>query len=880
MTDLIVSKGVGIDLGTTNSAVAVMNQTDEDIVIHSDPTTKSLTTPSCVWKDPKSGELVVGRKAFRRIGNTPEPIRSIKRLMGHPTTVRVTDEDMSPEQVSAAILAEMKQQIEQNLAGWNNSSTSWVVDRAIVTVPAYFDHPAIEATRKAAEAAGLDVLDLLHEPTAAACYHCWRTKTTDGTFLVYDLGGGTFDVSVVRYTEGSYDVLGISGNPRLGGDDIDIAVAQFLQEELVRDGYALEPSPETEQEDRINFNKLRFIVEGVKKALSTHTEFMLSDAVTLRDKNNEPVIIERMWERAEFEDIIRSIVERTIPYCDDAMKLANERAGITLADVDAIILAGGSTHIPLVREMVTQELCASDNPSAVRPARAKCAEPVYDRVDTIVALGAAIRASEAGGLATYDSKRSIRVSFRGIGASYETTTRVGGKVEALDREIDLTGGEVRLEAGAYEDETELRQGGSFAFNNVPLQPGAETTLTFHVYDADGKLVATTGRQVAQTAEQRPKGPSLSNPQLVKGLKMEVDIDGEPDIITLVPEMASLPFSADFQFRHPGGAEKVLLPLYQRRRKIQVIEVDIPSTTAPGAAVKLNVQVDDRAMITVKGTIGDTQFDALVVQPPDRKPPALEEFESLERRFAEAVEFLAAGERALAQTKWAKAKESYDAAGARGDDGQLVHEFEELEAIVAEIAKGRRTLHPPKADFDRLVGECREINDYAREIAAHVGKPHDAQEMGKSIDAYADQGESAFRDSDQRHYREAIQGLDALREHLLGFIRPFLQQVDDRPPGEKAASMVTAVQRELTQVRREADMAGRADAVPELQSLQRELDDLAAKAHQTPEPVRQSAGRIHARLEQLHNSFPGAKPGTGDPDLVGVLVQYYGERSKA
>jgi molecular chaperone DnaK len=876
VTDLIVSKGVGIDLGTTNSAVAVMNQTDTDIVIHRDESSKSLTTPSCVWKDPRTGEIVVGRKAFRRVGRAPEPIRSVKRLMGHPTTVRVTDEDMSPQQVSAAVLAEMKRQIEQDVARWDTQAAAWVVDRAIVTVPAYFDHPAIEATREAAELAGLEVLDLLHEPTAAACYHCWRTRTTDGTFLVYDLGGGTFDVSVVRYTAGAYEVLGIGGNARLGGDDIDVAVAQYLREQLVREGYALELDMERDPEDRIRFNQLRFLAEGVKKALSTQTEFMLSDSGTLRDKNGEAVIIERMWDRAEFEDTIRSIVERTIPYCDDAMKLANERAGITLADVDQIILAGGSTHIPLVRDLVTAELCASTDQSAARPVRARCVEPVYDSVDTLVALGAAIRASEAGGLATYDSRRTLRVSFRGTGSSNTTTTRVGGRVEALDQEVDLTGGEVRLVTADYEDEAELRQGGAFAFNNVPLQPGAETMLTFQVFDGQGQHVATTGRPVTQTAEERPQGPSIPNPQLAKGLKMEVDVDGERRTIELVPELAQLPFSDDIQFRHPGDTELVLFPLYQRRRKIQVIEVPVPSSTPAGASVRFNVRVDERAMITVRGTIGDVEFDALVVQPPDREPPTPDEFGSLERRFHEAAQYLPAGERALAEAKWGKAKESYDAAVARGDQDHVVHEFEELEATAGDIAKGRRALHPPKPEFDQLVKDCRELNDYAGAIAPSAGKPHDHQEIAKSIDAYTDQGERAFQAADQRFYSEATMGLGQLRGHLVELLRPLVRSEDTRSPGEQAESMATEIAREAAQVQHAAETSSRADIRSEVSTIQREIAELTRRAHQEPERVRQRLGQLHGRLAQLYNSMRGSKlPGTGQ-DVPGALVQYFGK----
>src|SRR5882672_1739311 len=291
--DQIFSKAVGIDLGTTNSAVAVMNRTDTEVHIHRE-TRHTTTTPSCVWKDPRSGEFVVGRMAFRRIGSTPEPVRSIKRLMGHRTTVRLADEEMTPEQVSSLILAEMKRQIEQDVAEWNTSSTSWTVDRAIVTVPAYFDHPNIEATRLAAELAGLEVLDLLHEPTAAACYHCWSTRTADGTFLVYDLGVGTFDVSIVRCTAGVFEVLGISGNNRLGGDNIDIEMAGRIQEYLVDDGYAFDLDPANDPEDQVRFSQLRFLAEGVKKSLSTQHEFMLSDSGTVRDKDGTPVILDRV----------------------------------------------------------------------------------------------------------------------------------------------------------------------------------------------------------------------------------------------------------------------------------------------------------------------------------------------------------------------------------------------------------------------------------------------------------------------------------------------------------------------------------------------------------------------------------------------------------
>src|SRR5437764_2589767 len=249
MAKYFISKAVGIDLGTTNSAVAVMKPNDTEIVIHSDPT-KRETTPSCVVKDPRSGQVVVGKKAFMRIGTRPIPIRSIKREMGRQVSVALTNEKVTPEQVSAHILREMKQQIEEDVARFGTDSATWIVDRAIVTVPAYFDQPQIEATRRAAEMAGLQILELLHQPTAAACYHCWQTGTQDGVFLVYDCGGGTFDVSVLRCTAGAFEVLGISGNNRLGGDDIDTLLAEELQKRLLQEGYNLKLDLKHNEDDR------------------------------------------------------------------------------------------------------------------------------------------------------------------------------------------------------------------------------------------------------------------------------------------------------------------------------------------------------------------------------------------------------------------------------------------------------------------------------------------------------------------------------------------------------------------------------------------------------------------------------------------------------
>jgi len=717
MSKQIVSKAVGIDLGTTNSAVAVMDPTDCEIIIHRDSIAKRETTPSCVWKDPKSQEIVVGHQALRRIGMSPVPIRSIKRSMGKQTKVLLTDQKVTPDEVSAYILGEMKRQIEEEVKAFGSDGATWIVDRAVITVPAYFDQPQIDATRKAGEKAGLKVLDLLHEPTAAACYHCWKTGTQNGVFLVYDFGGGTFDVSVLRNTAGAFEVLGISGNNRLGGDDIDTLLAEDLQGRLLREGYALELNPKEDPEDAMRFEMLEFLAEGVKKGLSGAGEYLLRDTGTLKDKEGNPVLIEIMYERPEVEELIKPIVERTIPYCSEAMEKAEKKAGITLADVDAIILAGGSTHIPLVREMVQETLCAGNDGDAPRT---KCEEPLYDKVDTIVTLGAAIRAAAVGGLAVYNPERTVRVSFRGTSATGASETHIGGKVEAIGAGLDLSGGSIRLTIPdvGYQDEDEIRDGGTFTFRKVPLQASANNMLSFQVSDRSENLVATAGREIRQSEDgRRPTGGSTSTAVLSKGISMDVLREGREYRKELIQDMATLPDNRDFVFYHPGNTELVRLPIYQKKRKIQEIKVPVESSLPKGTPIEMNLNIDEHSFITVKGKIGDIPFDAAVETPPPRSMPSQEEIQKLDKAFQESVTYLQAGKKGVEKARYKIAKKSFDAAYSRGDTDQAVHDFEEMEEIVASIARVEGALQPPKEFFDDLVKECHEINHYAAREAA-------------------------------------------------------------------------------------------------------------------------------------------------------------------
>lgn len=876
MSKQIVSKAIGIDLGTTNSAVAVMNPTDTDITIHRDKIAKRKTTPSCVWKDPKTGETVVGHKAVRRIGTSPVPILSIKRSMGKQTKVRLTDEEMTPEQLSAYILGEMRRQIEEDVANFDTDATAWIVDRAIITVPAYFDQPQIDATRKAGEMTGLQVIDLLHEPTAAACYHCWQTGTQNGLFLVYDFGGGTFDVSVLRCTAGTFEVLGIDGNNRLGGDDIDTLLAEHLQERLLAEDWALELDVKNDPEDALRFDKLKFLAEGMKKALSTSGEFLLQDAGSLKDKEGNSVIIETLFERPEVEALIKSIVERTIPYCFGALEKARKKAGVALSDVDAVLLAGGSTHMPLVREMLRQNLCADTSSSELvvderaNQPRAKCAEPVYEKVDTVVALGAAIRAAAVGGMAVYNPERTVRVSFRGTGVTGAKQTHIGGNVETLDASIDLTGGSIRLIIADmnFEDEDELKTGGSFGFRRVPLQPSAETLLSFEVYDRTGTLVTTAGRPVSQSKEAiRPTGGSSSTAVLSKAILLEVERAGKPYLKELFPALETLPKNQNFNFSHPGDTELVRLPLYQGKRKIQEIEVLVSSSLPKGTPVELDVQVDELSLITVKGKIGDVQFDAAVEPPQDRQMPTDEEIQTLNRSFREAVAYLPSGKKAIVEARYKKAKQSFDAAAKRGDKDQAVHDFEEMEELVGDMSRAEGPVQPPKQFLDDLVKECYEINQYTSRAAAEAGKPHDHREVEKAIEAQRVQGEKAFAAGEQKAYSDAIVMLESIRNHVIALAQKVVKIEDTRTDVERAADHVKYADGEAAKVSQLATAQGRKDLDDEIKKIKKQIEGLAREAQKNPGAVQDKVSKLRARLEQIKNVLMGRQTDREKGSLV-------------
>ncbi|MDZ7687298.1 MAG: molecular chaperone DnaK [Halobacteriales archaeon] len=353
-------KILGIDLGTTNSAMAVMEGGDPEIIENSEG---DRTTPSVVAFS-EDGEKLVGKTAKNQAVQNPDrTIQSIKRHMGEEYEVTVDDETYTPEQISAMILQKMKRDAEEYLGD--------EVERAVITVPAYFSDSQRQATKDAGKIAGFEVERIVNEPTAASMAY-GLDDDTDQTVLVYDLGGGTFDVSILDLGGGVYEVVATSGDNDLGGDDWDNAIIEHLAQEFEEEhGIDL-------REDRQALQRLKDAAEGAKIELSSRKETTIN-LPFIAAGDDGPINLETSLTRAKFESLTEDLIERTREPTQQAM----EDAGVEEDGIDEVILVGGSTRMPQVRDFIEDEV-------GVEPRRDV-------NPDEAVALGAAIQGGVLSG---------------------------------------------------------------------------------------------------------------------------------------------------------------------------------------------------------------------------------------------------------------------------------------------------------------------------------------------------------------------------------------------------------------------------------------------------------------------------------------------------
>lgn len=354
-----MSKIIGIDLGTTNSCVSVIEGGEPVVITNPEG---NRTTPSVVaFKD---GDTIVGEAAKRQAITNPNTISSIKRHMGEKYSVDVDGKTYTPQEISAKILQYLKSYAEGYLGE--------TVNKAVITVPAYFTDAQRQATKDAGRIAGLEVERIINEPTAAALAYGADKTDQDKTIMVFDLGGGTFDVSILELGGGVFEVVATSGDNHLGGDDFDNAIANYIVEEFKKaNGIDL-------SQDKMAMQRIKEESEKAKKELSTTQQTHISMPFISANESG-PLHIDMDLTRAKFDELTKDLVQRTLKPVQDALK----DAGLTKNDIDEIILVGGSTRIPAVQELIKKELGKEPNKS-VNP-------------DECVAMGAAIQGGVLAG---------------------------------------------------------------------------------------------------------------------------------------------------------------------------------------------------------------------------------------------------------------------------------------------------------------------------------------------------------------------------------------------------------------------------------------------------------------------------------------------------